>query len=113
MFAGRSALGHLASLPSEIKRNRTACRNPASLKSLPRTDRLWIVWPFDTDPQFTTLDLLASRAGCIILSRLASAAATSAVWGQSYSYDGFGNLTDQIVTALKQYFVTRVRGGGR
>jgi hypothetical protein len=71
------------------------------------------VWPFDTDPQFTTLDLLASRAGCIILSRLASAAATSAVWGQSYSYDGFGNLTDQIVTALKQYFVTRVRGGGR
>ena len=33
------------------------------------------------------------------LNRLASAAATSNSWGQSYSYDGFGNLTDQTVTA--------------
>jgi RHS repeat-associated protein len=33
------------------------------------------------------------------LNRLASATATSNAWGQSYSYDGFGNLTDQIVTA--------------
>jgi len=33
------------------------------------------------------------------LNRLASAAATSNSWGQSYGYDGFGNLTDQTVTA--------------
>ncbi len=33
------------------------------------------------------------------LNRLASAAATSGSWGQSYSYDGFGNLLDQNVTA--------------
>ena len=33
------------------------------------------------------------------LSRLASAAATNNSWGQSYSYDGFGNLTGQTVTA--------------
>jgi RHS repeat-associated protein len=33
------------------------------------------------------------------LNRLASAAATSGSWGQSYSYDGFGNLTNQTVTA--------------
>jgi RHS repeat-associated protein len=33
------------------------------------------------------------------LNRLASAGATSNSWGQTYSYDGFGNLTDQIVTA--------------
>ena len=33
------------------------------------------------------------------LNRLASAAATSGSWGQSYAYDGFGNLTDQNVTA--------------
>jgi RHS repeat-associated protein len=33
------------------------------------------------------------------LNRLASAAATNSSWGQSYSYDGFGNLTDQTVTA--------------
>jgi RHS repeat-associated protein len=33
------------------------------------------------------------------LNRLASAVATSGSWGQSYNYDGFGNLTDQIVTA--------------
>ncbi len=33
------------------------------------------------------------------LNRLASAAATNSSWGQSYAYDGFGNLTDQIVTA--------------
>jgi RHS repeat-associated protein len=33
------------------------------------------------------------------LNRLASAQATSAAWGQSYAYDGFGNLTDQNVIA--------------
>jgi RHS repeat-associated protein len=33
------------------------------------------------------------------LNRLASAAATNGSWGQSYAYDGFGNLTDQTVTA--------------
>jgi YD repeat-containing protein len=35
------------------------------------------------------------------LNRLASAATTAGTptWGQSYSYDGFGNLTDQTVTA--------------
>jgi RHS repeat-associated protein len=33
------------------------------------------------------------------LNRLASAAATSGSWGQSYAYDGFGNLTAQTVTA--------------
>ena len=33
------------------------------------------------------------------LNRLASATATSGTWGQSYSYDGFGNLTAQNVTA--------------
>jgi len=33
------------------------------------------------------------------LNRLASALATSNSWGQSYNYDGFGNLTDQNVTA--------------
>ena len=33
------------------------------------------------------------------LNRLASAVATSNSWGQSYSYDGFGNLTDQTVIA--------------
>ena len=33
------------------------------------------------------------------LNRLASAAATSGTWGQSYTYDGFGNLTAQTVTA--------------
>lgn len=32
------------------------------------------------------------------LNRLASATATNNSWGQSYSYDGFGNLTDQNVT---------------
>jgi RHS repeat-associated protein len=32
------------------------------------------------------------------LNRLASATATSSAWGQSYSYDGFGNLTGQTVT---------------
>jgi len=33
------------------------------------------------------------------LNRLASAGATSGTWGQSYSYDGFGNLQNQTVTA--------------
>jgi len=33
------------------------------------------------------------------LNRLASAAATSGSWGQSYGYDGFGNLQTQTVTA--------------
>src|ERR1700723_468420 len=33
------------------------------------------------------------------LNRLASATAASGSWGQSYAYDGFGNLTDQNVTA--------------
>jgi RHS repeat-associated protein len=33
------------------------------------------------------------------LNRLASATAASGSWGQSYGYDGFGNLTDQTVTA--------------
>ena len=33
------------------------------------------------------------------LNRLASAGATSGSWGQSYAYDGFGNLTQQNVTA--------------
>ena len=32
------------------------------------------------------------------LNRLATATATSYAWGQSYSYDGFGNLTGQTVT---------------
>ena len=30
---------------------------------------------------------------------MASAAATNGSWGQSYAYDGFGNLTDQTVIA--------------
>ena len=33
------------------------------------------------------------------LNRLATAQATSNAWGQSYAYDGFGNLTDQNVIA--------------
>ena len=33
------------------------------------------------------------------LNRLATATAASGAWGQSYNYDGFGNLTDQNVTA--------------
>ncbi len=33
------------------------------------------------------------------LNRLASATATNSSWGQSYAYDGFGNLTDQNETA--------------
>ena len=33
------------------------------------------------------------------LNRLASAGATSNAWGQSYAYDGFGNLTNETVTA--------------
>jgi RHS repeat-associated protein len=33
------------------------------------------------------------------LNRLATAGATSSAWGQSYTYDGFGNLTNQTVTA--------------
>jgi len=33
------------------------------------------------------------------LNRLASAGATSGTWGQSYGYDGFGNLQSQTVTA--------------
>src|SRR5579871_4547031 len=33
------------------------------------------------------------------INRLATATATSNAWGQSYSYDGFGNLTDQNVIA--------------
>ena len=35
------------------------------------------------------------------LNRLASASATGTAspWGQSYAYDGFGNLTDQHTTA--------------
>jgi len=33
------------------------------------------------------------------LNRLASAGATSGTWGQSYSYDGFGNLQNETVTA--------------
>jgi RHS repeat-associated protein len=33
------------------------------------------------------------------LNRLASAGATSGTWGQSYSYDGFGDLQNQTVTA--------------
>ena len=33
------------------------------------------------------------------LNRLASAAATSGTWGQSYGYYGFGNLQNQTVTA--------------
>jgi len=33
------------------------------------------------------------------LNRLASAGATNGSWGQSYTYDGFGNLEDQTVTA--------------
>ena len=41
------------------------------------------------------------------LNRLASATAGS-TWGQSYNYDGFGNLTDQTVTAgsAPSYHVT-------
>ena len=35
-----------------------------------------------------------------VLNRLASAGATSGTaWGQAYTYDGFGNLTGEIVTA--------------
>ena len=33
------------------------------------------------------------------LNRLATAGATSSSWGQSYGYDGFGNLASQTVTA--------------
>ena len=33
------------------------------------------------------------------LNRLATAGATSGSWGQSYGYDGFGNLASQTVTA--------------
>ncbi len=33
------------------------------------------------------------------LNRLATAGATNSTWGQSYGYDGFGNLQDQTVTA--------------
>ena len=33
------------------------------------------------------------------LNRLATAEATNSSWGQSYTYDGFGNLTDQNVIA--------------
>jgi len=33
------------------------------------------------------------------LNRLASAGATSGTWGQSYSYNGVGNLQNQTVTA--------------
>ena len=33
------------------------------------------------------------------LNRLASSTATSNSWGLSYNYDGFGNLTGQVVTA--------------
>jgi RHS repeat-associated protein len=33
------------------------------------------------------------------LNRLATAQATNGAWGQSYSYDGFGNLTAKTVTA--------------
>ena len=33
------------------------------------------------------------------LNRLATAAATNNSWGQAYSYDGFGNLTAETVTA--------------
>jgi RHS repeat-associated protein len=33
------------------------------------------------------------------LNRLATAGATNSSWGQSYAYDGFGNLTNQTVTA--------------
>ena len=32
------------------------------------------------------------------VNRLLTATATSYAWGQSYGYDGFGNLTDQNVT---------------
>src|SRR5207249_11460107 len=32
------------------------------------------------------------------LNRLVSATATDLSWGQSYNYDGFGNLTDQTTT---------------
>jgi RHS repeat-associated protein len=33
------------------------------------------------------------------LNRLSSAAATNGAWGQSFGYDGFGNLTDKTPTA--------------
>jgi YD repeat-containing protein len=33
------------------------------------------------------------------LNRLSTAQATNGSWGQSYSYDGFGNLTSKTVTA--------------
>jgi hypothetical protein len=33
------------------------------------------------------------------LNRLATAQATNSAWGNSYSYDGFGNLPGMIVTA--------------
>ena len=32
------------------------------------------------------------------LNRLASASATNGTWGQSYAYDGFGNVTQKSVT---------------
>ena len=32
------------------------------------------------------------------LNRLASATATNGAWGQSFGYDGFGNLTDKTAT---------------
>ena len=34
-----------------------------------------------------------------VLNRLAGAQATNGSWGQSYSYDGFSNLTDRTTTA--------------
>ena len=33
------------------------------------------------------------------LNRLSSAGATNGVWGQAFTYDGFGNLTGKTVTA--------------
>src|SRR5436309_11217396 len=32
------------------------------------------------------------------LNRLASANATNGIWGQGFTYDGFGNLTQKVVT---------------
>src|SRR5579885_2409450 len=42
---------------------------------------------------------MISRHRSSSLNRLASAQAANGSWGQSYTYDGFGNLTDQNVIA--------------
>jgi YD repeat-containing protein len=68
--------------PVDITYNYSATQNNGKITS--QTDNLsgeQVVYTYDS------------------LNRLASAQATSSSWGQSYTYDGFGNLTDQTVIA--------------